>query len=169
MPVVAQEERSGALRPFGLSEALIRLSSGERLHALFELQCKGPPFYCYHGAGCPDGPPLVPLWDWCDSVTGVWVRDGRLEFIRFDIEAAAEYEVLAKTEQGLWGRVFLDLYEARDDLSAEDFREAARVVGFRFLDQLVGAYESAELSSVEAYAAFVKELVRGIDGGTGVT
>ena len=169
MPVVAQEERLDALRRFGLSGALIRLSAGERLHALFELRCQGPPFYCYHGASCPEGPPLAPLWDWCDSVTGVWMRDGRLEFIRFSLEAVAEYEVLANTEQGLWAGIFVELYEARDDLSAEDFREAARAAGFRFLDRLIEAYEAAEHSGVETHAAFVRELISGIDGGAGGT
>jgi len=100
MAVVAQAERVVELGRLGLSEALIRLSGGERLHALFDYRCQGPPFYSYHGAGCPDGPALLPLWDSADSVTGVWVRDRRLEFIKFSIEAPAEHVVLARTEQG---------------------------------------------------------------------
>jgi hypothetical protein len=84
--------------------------------------------------------------------------------MKFSVEAPAEHVVLARTEQGLWASVFVDLYEDRDDLLVEDFREAARVVGFRFLDWLVDAYESADVSTVAAHATFVRELVRRIDG-----
>jgi hypothetical protein len=164
MSVVAQAKRLVELWRLGLSEALIRLFGGERLHALFDYRCQGPPFYCYQGAACPDGPVLLPLWDSDDSVTAVWVRERRLEFMKFSVEAPAEHVVLARTEQGLWASVFVDLYEDRDDLLVEDFREAARVVGFRFLDWLVDAYESADVSTVDAHATFVRELVRRIDG-----
>src|SRR4029434_11246044 len=105
------------------------------------------PFYSYHGAGCPKGPVLAPLWDCGDSVTGVWIRGGRLEFIEFGIEGVAEYTVLAHTEQGLWATVLVNLYEDRDDLGPEAFRDAARAVGFRFLDRLAAAYDSAEVST----------------------
>lgn len=67
-------------------------------------------------------------------VTGVWVRDMQLEFVEFCIEAHAEFTVLARTEQGLWAKVFLNLYEDRDDIAPEPFRDAAKAIGFQFLD-----------------------------------
>ena len=77
--------------------------------------------------------------------------------------------MLARTEQGPWASVFVDLYEDRDDLLAEDFREAARVVSFRFLDRLVETYEAADFLTAAAHAVFVRELVSGIDLEAGMT
>ena len=169
MPVVQEGQRLDMLRRLGLSEALVRQSTGERLHPLFEFRCQGPPFYSYHGAGCPEGPALAPLWDCGDSVTGVWIRGGRVDFIEFDIEAVAEYRVLAHTEQGLWATVFVNLYEDRDDLGSEAFRDAARAVGFRFLDRLVAAYDSADVSTFDAHEAFLGSLIGAIDGESAAT
>lgn len=169
MPVVAEGQRIDTLRRLGLCEALVRQSSGEPVHPLFRFRCGGPPHYSYHGAGSPDGPPLAPLWDCCDSVTGVWVRSGRLEFIGFSIEAPEEYSALAHTEQGLWATVFVNLYEDRDDVAPEAFRDAARAVGFRFLDRLMASYDSADVSTFEAHDAFVSGLVAMIDNESAAT
>jgi hypothetical protein len=163
VPVVAEGNRLDTLRQLGLSDALVRLSAGERLHPLFEFRCQGPPFYSYHDAGCPEGPPVAPLWDCGDSVTGVWVRNGRLEFIEFGIEGHGEYTVLAHTEQGLWATVFADVYEDEDELGPEDLRDAARAAGFRFLDRLVDSYGSG-YSTLEARRSFLRGLVGAIDG-----
>jgi hypothetical protein len=163
MPVVPEGQRIDNLRSLGLSEALIRQSSGDHMHRLFEFRCAGPPFFSYHGAGYPAGALLTPLWDCGDSVTGVWVRDGRLEFIEFSIEDPNKYTVLARTEQGLWTTVFANLYEDRSDLAPEAFGDAAAAVGFRFLDRLVACYGSADVSTFESHAAFVRSLVAGID------
>jgi len=155
--------RIDGLRRLGLSEALIRQSAGNCLHPLLEFRCAGPPYRSYHGAGCPEGPPLAPLWECGDSVTGVWVREGRLEFIQFSIEDQKEYRVLARTEQGLWATVFVNLYEDRDDLAPQAFRDAAGAVGFRFLDRLVASYVSG-FPTFEAHEAFLSDLVGTIDG-----
>jgi hypothetical protein len=125
MPVVPEGQRLDNLRRLGLSEALIRQSGGDHVHPLLEFRCPGPPLYSYRGARSPEGPPLVPLWDCGDSVTGVWVRDG-LEFIEFSIEAPEEHTVLARTEQGLWATVFVHLYEDRNGL---DSRRSAKPPG----------------------------------------
>ncbi|HTK75143.1 MAG TPA: hypothetical protein VL371_07770 [Gemmataceae bacterium] len=169
MPVVEEAQRLDTLRRLGLSEALVRQSSGEPVHPLLAFRCQGPPFYSYHGAACPEGPPLAPLWDCGGSVTGVWVRGGRLEFIEFSIEAHEEYTILAHTEQGLWAAVFVNLYEDRDDLGPDAFGDAARAVGFRYLDRLVTSYGSADVSTFEAPAAFLRNLVGTIDEASAAT
>jgi hypothetical protein len=163
MPVVPAGQRIDSLRRLGLSEALIRQSSGDHVHPLFGFRCPGPPFYSYHGAGSPKGPALAPLWDCGDSVTGVWVRGVRLEFIEFSIEAHEKHTVLARTEQGLWATVFVNLYEDRHDLAPEALRDAARAVGFRFLDRLLVSYDSADVSTFDTRDAFVSSLVARID------
>jgi hypothetical protein len=163
MPVAAAEKRLDILRQIGLSAALVRLASGELLHPLFQFRCQSPPYFSYHGAGCPAGPLLVPLWDCGDAVVSVWVRDSRPEFITFSIEDPDTYAVLAHTEQGLWATVFVDLYEERDDLGPEDFRGAADAAGFAFLDQIIAAYEVADVSTHEAHEAFVRNLIEEID------
>jgi hypothetical protein len=71
--------------------------------------------------------------------------------------------VLARTEQGLWATVFVNLYEDRSDLAPEAFREAAAAIGFGFLDRLVACYGCADVSTFGSHAAFVRSLVAGID------
>jgi hypothetical protein len=163
MSVVSEDRRLPELRRLGLSDALIRQSAGEQLHDLLWFRCKGPPWYVYHGAGFPDGPPLLPLWDCCDSVTGLWDQADRMEFLEFSIECPEEYTILAHTEQGLWATVFVDLYEDRDDLSWEDFRPVAQLVGFQYLDQLATEYEKASHQNSEDRQSFVQAAVARID------
>ena len=162
MPVVPEPERLDTLRRLGLSDPLVRLSAGEELHPVFAFRCQGPPGRAYHGAGVPDGPPLAPLWDCGDTVTGVWEQGGRPEFIGFSVEAPDEYWVLAATEQGLWATVFADLFEDRDDLAPEDFDGAARLVGFRFIGRVVYRDEAA-VSTCEGREAWLRGVVAGID------
>lgn len=163
MTVVPENERLDALRRLGLSGPLVRLAAGKPVHPAFGFRCQAPPRYSYHGAGCPGGPPLTPLWDCGDTVTAVWERDGRPEFIEFCIEADGEFWVLAATEQGLWATVFTALVEDRDDLGADELRDAAQVVGFRFLDRVVAGRQEADLSTFEQHAAWLQGLVAGID------
>ncbi|MDB5307172.1 MAG: hypothetical protein JWO38_1374 [Gemmataceae bacterium] len=165
MPVVEDVHRLDVLRRLGLSDPLVRQSSGEQLHPLFWFRCQGPPWYSYHGAGCPEGPPLMPLWDKGDTVTAAWVKDGRLEFIEFGIEWSDEYVVLAHTEQGLWATVFVLLLEDEDSLELEDFREPAWVVRFRFLDRLVYGRDGGT-QTFEEHRAWLREVVEGIDRET---
>jgi len=167
MPVVPEGQRLDVLRQLGLSQALISLSAGKRLHRLLEFSCAGPPFYSYHEADCPDGPPLAPLWDCGDVVTAVWVRDGRTEFIDFDIEAASDYRVLAYSEQGLWASVFMNLPWNRS--TPQERRAAADAVGFRFLERLATARESGERSKYDDRETFLRTLISEIDGRAGAT
>lgn len=163
MPVIAEENRVTELRRFGVSEALVRLASGDCVHEVFRINCLGPSYYPYHGGGTPAGPPLVPLWDDCDAVVGVWERQEGLEFIEFSIEAGGEYTSLARTEQGFWVSQFNFFYEC--DVALAELREAAAVVGFRFLDLFLVSREAAEqqLSTFEGYRAWLKNLVANVD------
>ncbi len=167
MAPAPEERRIAELRRLGVSEPLVRLSSGEVVHALFRNCCLGPPYYAYHGAGVPDGPPLVPLWDCNDSVVGVWERADGPEFIEFDIEADDQYWPLARTEQGFWAAQFNFFYECEAPL--EELRTAAAVVGFRFLDRLFSASEAAagQLGTFETHRAWLRELVAEIDSQSG--
>jgi len=160
--VVPENQRLQTLRQLGLSEPLIRQALGDKLHPLFWFRCQGPPWKSYHGAVCPPGPPLAPLWDCCDTVTGVWERDGRLEFIEFGIEWNGDHAVLAYTEQGLWATIFWHLYEDSDDPELEDFPRAAQIVGFRFFDQLVEQDKAAQ-ATYEKRRARLRDLVAAID------
>src|SRR4051794_2112896 len=135
MPVISGERRLTGLREMGVSEAVIRLSAGEVVHELFRFRCQTPPYFVYHGAEPPDGPMFVPIWDCCDTATGAWERDGELEFLEFSIEEPGEYRVLARTEQGFLAALFVCLYEDRGDLNVDDFREPARLIGFRRLEE----------------------------------
>jgi hypothetical protein len=163
MGVVAEGERIAWLRRLGASEPLIRLSSGELVHPLFRDACLGPPYYVYHGAHTPPGLLLVPLWDHGDSVFGVWERADGPEFITYSIEAAEEFAVVSRTEQGFWATQFDFLYEC--DAPLERLRDAASAVGFRFIDRLLTAREVADhrFGTFEQHKAWLRGLVADID------
>jgi hypothetical protein len=164
MPVVPEAKRVGTLRKWGISEPLIRLSCGEELNELFNDSCQGPPWYVYRGSVAPPrGPALAVLWEWCESVTGVWRRKAGLEFIKFGFGWPEEYEVLARTEQGFWATQFDFLYEC--DASLQELQQAAAVVGFRFLNEWLADRESAagHLGTFEEHRAWRTQLVARID------
>ena len=169
MAVVPEERRIAELRRLGVSEALMRLSRGDCVHELFRDTCLGPPYYVYHGAGVPAGPPLVPLWDRSlnDVVVGIWERPDGLEFIEFSIEANDEYTPLARTEQGFWATPFDFFFES--DAPAQKMGEAAAAVGFHFLDRLRAAREAVDsrLTTFEAHRTWLQAFVAGIDKDVG--
>jgi hypothetical protein len=162
MAVVPENERLDTLRRLGMSDPLVRLAAGEPVHPAFGFRCQAPPWYSYRGAGCPAGPPLAPLWDCGDTVTAVWERAGRPEFIEFSIEADEEFWVLAASEQGLWAALFVAMFEDEDG-AVEPLRGAAESVGFRFLDRVVAGHQEADLSTFDTHAAWLRALVAGID------
>jgi hypothetical protein len=169
MAAVPEDQRVAALRRLGASAPLIRLACGECVHEQFRDTCLGPPHFVYHGAGAPDGPPLVPLWD-CnlnDAVVGVWEQPGGPEFIEFSIEADEECTPLARTEQGLWATQFDFYYEC--DAPVERLQEAAAAVRYRFLDRHLAARAAADgrLGTFEAHRAWLLEFVAGIDRDSG--
>jgi hypothetical protein len=155
MAAVPEGQRIAELRRLGASEALVRLASGDCVHATFRTSCLGPAYYTYHMAEPPTGPLFVPLWDHCDTVVGVWERPDGPEFIEYDIEADDHdvYESLARTEQGFWATRFDFLFEC--DVPIEVLQEAAAAVGFRFLDRHLMSHEAAEgrLGTFEGHAA----------------
>jgi hypothetical protein len=169
MAAVAEDQRIAELRRLGASESLVRLASGDCVHEMFRDGSLGPPYYVYHMAGTPAGPPLIPLWDCNDTVLGVWERADGPEFVEFSIEREDEdeYTPLARTEQGFWATQFDFYYEC--DIPPEELREAAAAVGFRFLDRLVAAREAAgsRLGTFEGHWAWLRELVAGIDRESG--
>ena len=160
---VPESQRIAAIRRLGASEPLIRLASGECVHPTFRNSCLGPPYYVYHEASVPVGPPFVPLWDHGDTVVGVWERADGPEFIEFSIEADDEVWRLARTEQGFWATRFDFLYEC--DIPLEELRAAATAVGFRFVDRHLAAREAdtSRFGSFEGHAAWLREFVAGID------
>ncbi len=142
MPVIPEHQRLIELRKHGLSESVIQISAGEAAHDFFEFRCKAPPYFVYHGAASPRGPIFIPLWECCETVTGLWEREGGLEFLGFSIEAPDEPWWLSKTEQGMLASLFVDFYQDYDDLDIDGFREPARLIGFRYLEEVAAAYES---------------------------
>jgi hypothetical protein len=165
MAAIPEEQRIEELRRLGVSEPLIRLSSGDCVHSTFRDNCLGPPYYTYHMADPPTGPLFAPLWDHCDTVVGVWVRPDGLEFIEYDIEAEdrSEFESLARTEQGFWATRFDFIYEC--DVPVSEMQEAAAAVGFRFLDRHLASRETnvARLNTYDGHRAWLRELVTEID------
>lgn len=163
MPAIAENKRISELRRLGVSEAIIKLASGDCLHELFRHRCLGPPHYVYHGAGTPDGPPMVPLWDSGDTVTAIWERGKGIEFIEFSIESHNEYTLIARTEQGFWTAQFDFFYECEASLA--ELHEGASRVGFRFLDRHLESRVAAEdgLRTFEDHKAWLRDLVASID------
>jgi len=142
MNVVAESERLARLRALPLSPALQAMAEGRLPHPQLWRCHSGTPFYVYRGAQAPAGPPLIPLWDGSDWVLGVRERSDGLEFVRFDIEAPDLAECLARTEAGLWARLFDALYE--DDLALEELDAIARAVDYRHWPLQLQSRETAE-------------------------
>ena len=163
MAAVPEHRRLDDLHRIGASAALIRLSIGEVVHEAFRYSCLGPPFYVYHQAGTPVGPPLVPLWDCNDTVVGMWERPDGPEFIEFSIESHDEYHSLSRTEQGFWATQFSFFFEC--DMTFGELREAASAVGFRFLELLLTSRVDAESGFVgpDDCAMWLRSLVERID------
>jgi hypothetical protein len=169
MPVFPQEGRLDELRRLGLSEPLVRLAAGELIHPVFDPGFVGPPGYVYRRpedqTSVPDGPPLVPLWSFADSVQGVWEVDSGLEFVNYGIEAPDKAEVVARTEQGFLAWMFLSLHESLFDDEDEfaTLPDAADVVGFRHYAEWLDAYEAVEVNSFEEWDRFEASFVERID------
>ncbi|MES2248722.1 MAG: hypothetical protein V4645_15700 [Pseudomonadota bacterium] len=163
MTVVAETLRVATLQRLGASAPLVQLAMGECLHEVFRTVCLGPPFLAYHGARAPDGPPWVPLWDRSSRVTGVRAHPGGLEFIEFSVEDPRAFERIALTEQGFWTTRFDALYE--NDVPEDALHEAARRVGFRYLDRHLVAREEAEerLNTFSDHSLWLQGLVASID------
>jgi hypothetical protein len=166
MVLIPENERVEVLRSWGISEPLIRLSSGEVLHEEFRYSDLGPPWYVYHGSVVvPQGLPFAPLWEYAEQVTGVRRRDEGLEFVQYGFDQQDAFTVLSRTEQGFWATRFDRLYEG--DVSFEVLRAAALVAGFRFLEKLLSSRDAAEtksqLGTFEGHNAWLKKLVEDID------
>ncbi len=154
----------GMLRDLGVSEAMMRLASGEAVHELFWPTYLAPPGLSYHGAVPPSGPmtvgrTFVPLWDQSDLVVGLWATADGLEFLEVDIESPDEPEVIARVEQGFWVSRFDALYEG--DAPIEDLRAAAAAVGFRFFEVYLASRQEAEgrLGTLAAHRSWLGDLV----------
>lgn len=163
MTVIAQDQRMAELRRLGASAPLMRLAAGECLHEAFRDGCLGPARYVDHGAKAPEGPPWIPLWGRGTRVSGARQRSGGLEFIEFSIEAPDAFDVVAGTEQGFWATRFDFLHEL--DMPDDVLRQAASLVGFRFLDRYLDAREAAEeqLATFSAHRQWLREMVSRID------
>jgi len=169
MPIFPEAGRLAELRRLGISEPLVRLAFGERLHPAFDPCFVGPPRRVYRRpedqVSVPDGPPLVPLWSFGDGVQGVWEVEGGLEFIDYDVEAPERYQVVARTEQGFLAWMFMtlheDLFDEEDEF--ETLPGAAERVGFRHYADWLAAYEAANVGSVDEWDAFQERFVAGID------
>lgn len=167
MAAVPENQRVAELQRLGVSDALVRLSRGEAIHEAFRHNCLGPPYYVYHSAGTPEGPPLVALWDRQDTVIGLWRRPDGLEFVEFSIEVDDEFTSLARTEQGFWATQIDLLYECEKPL--EELEEAAAAVGFRFLERHMKARRANEsmLGTFETHRTWLRRLVASIDHESG--
>ncbi len=142
MNVVAESERLARLRALPLSPALLAMAEGRLPHPQLWRCQTGTPLYVYRGAEVPAGPVLIPLWDWNDWALGVRERPDGLEFVRFGIERPDEVECLARTEAGLWARLFDALYE--DDLEFDELEAIAGAVEYRDWPLQLQSREAAE-------------------------
>jgi hypothetical protein len=163
MSVVPEDHRIKELQRLGLSESLIRLSEGLIPDEIFEYRCKTP-FYVYQGLRLPEGEVIVPLWDCGDVVTAVrGPLADKLEFIRFGIEYVDEFQIIARTEQGMLAHLFVEFVEDNDEWPPREFDDAANLVGFRYMSTLVAEYDSSDHSTPERHGEFVCRLVSAID------
>jgi hypothetical protein len=92
----------------------------------------------------PDVSAVYPLWSCNADLTVLWVRRGDREFVKLHHDDPT-VDRLAKSEQGLLARLFVPLIEAQDWRRRADaerrLRQAADLVGFRYLDKLRELYD----------------------------
>jgi hypothetical protein len=163
----------------GLSEAILRLAAGEDLHpGLSECsplppQVDEPPVFTMHGRRkyyqCHRQLPaleepllpadtswFIPLWAFRGGITGIWEREGQLEFVDYSVELPEDgFEFIARTEQGLLAYILIGVVD-------EYLPAAAKAVGFRFLNLYSAALASGELTVEEG----LKKVIAHIDALT---
>lgn len=167
MPVVAESERLSRLRALPLSPALLAMAAGRLPHPALWRCRSGDPFYLYRGAGVPGAAELIPLWDWHGWALGVRERRDGLEFLRFSVEAPDPPECLARTEPGLWARLFDALYE--DDLELDELAAIAEAVAYRHWPLQLRRREDAEprFGDGMEHSRWLQEWVAAVDALAG--
>ena len=166
MPVVAEHERKELLRRFGISDRVVEQSTDSSRHTLLDYRCKTP-WYPYNGAGCPEGLPVVPIWECGDIITAVRGYPDGLEFIRYGIEWPDECERIAVTEQGMLAHLFVDLIEDNDEFQVDDFMDVADSIGFRFLATVFARYNAVPHDTSQDHSMFLASLASVIDDTDG--
>jgi hypothetical protein len=82
---------------------------------------------------------IWPLWTCNSNVIALWMRRGRLEFIKLYHDDPEPLHI-AWTEQGLLAKLFCQLLEAENwhdpEVALCRLRQAAEVAGFRHMDEL---------------------------------
>lgn len=132
---VSHSGREKALGRLGVTGPARALALGLATDPIFWFRAE-PPFYSAPGTGAPDGEDVVALWECQTRVTGARRgSDGRLEFLKFDLESPDDFHVIGSSEQSVLADLFLDLYE--DEHPESDLRRAAAAVGFRYLDGIL--------------------------------
>ncbi len=163
MRIVPEAARLEGFRHLGLTDPLIAQATGEQMHPYLWYRCLGPSRLVDQRWTGSAGPLVYPLWDCADVVTAVWQPEGRLQFIELKGESPEKYSVLAESEQGLWARIFDQLHEDYLTLERADFVVPARIIGFRFLDELWTEYESTSHETCEQHEKFMNTAVARID------
>ncbi|MBB1594383.1 hypothetical protein [Achromobacter sp. UMC46] len=163
----SEAQRIAALRQLGVSAPLVQLSSGHCVHEAFRGTCLGPPNRAYPRAGAADGPAWLALWDQDGMVYAALEDEDGLEFNRYSIERPRDIDVIARTEQGFWLHRFDFLYER--DMPDDTLRQAAKAVGFRYLDRYLHERRAAEaqLGTFAKHRAWLQNLIAMIDGDAG--
>ena len=113
--------------------------------ALLDPKPDGFEFWCdsrHAGWACfvpEDVSRVYPLWSCNADVTALWMRCGRLEFVKL-YHDDPEWRVLARTEQGLLLDLFRALLESEDWLDPKEcirrLQKLADVAGFHHLSEL---------------------------------
>lgn len=162
-PVISEDQRLRRLGELGFSAPLQRMAAGHPPHPALACCRSGPPWYAYHGARLPEGPPLIPLWDLDDRAIAVRAHADGPEFIRFSIEAPDRIDRLARTEPGFWATQFDFMYEL--DLPIETLFDIARALDYRYLPLQLDSRSAAEeqLDSLPRHRAWLCALVASID------
>jgi hypothetical protein len=161
-------DQEGAVSPLGPSQAsraallarldpVVRaLAEGRPPHPAFCFRCNATPRPKVEQGGAPPaGPPFVTLWECGDEVTGVREREGRLEFLQFDIERPEGCEVVGYSSRALLAHLFFDLVADEDwrdeSKSMSRLREAAATVGFDRLDEVLAVQKTGDREARRRY------------------
>ena len=153
------------MKRLGLSQPFIELASQNIWHEAFEVYCKSP-YYVYHGCRVPAGNPVLPLWDSGEVVFGLREGQDCLEFLEFGIEWVDDFEIIARTEQGVLAYFFTQLFEEdlcneESDLASLD--ELSSTLRFEHLSELKKECVATDRSTYENWRSFVRGFVDRIE------
>jgi hypothetical protein len=134
----------------GWCQNIVKLTRGEFVHEMLADDCRklgmGADFQI-----CPEGIPVVPLWEGHSSVTGYCQSDNpeRRRFIRYEFEYPEEYVLLGYNIHAVITQLLV-WYWTESEAEDEELRKIACLMEYPYIDRLLAEIEEANQEEAES-------------------